>query len=88
MHSRKFLVVIVLFIELPARAFFGLFEFCYGGRPMFDDVTLMRAKAEACRRLAAIAEDASLKALWLARADYWEKLAVLAAKPPHAQTET
>jgi hypothetical protein len=49
---------------------------------MFDDVTLLRAKAEACRRLAGIAEDAARKALWLARANYWEKLAVLAAKEP------
>jgi hypothetical protein len=56
---------------------------------MFDDVTLLRAKAEACRQLANIAEDEIRKALWLARADYWEKLAVLAVEllPSRPRTE-
>jgi hypothetical protein len=56
---------------------------------MFDDVTLLRAKAEACRRLAVIAEDETRKALWLARANYWEKLAAVAMElfPSCPQTE-
>jgi hypothetical protein len=73
--------VIALSIELLARVSL-LVRFALHCDPMFDDVTLLRAKAEACRRLAGIAEDAARKALWLARANYWEKLAVLAAKEP------
>lgn len=53
---------------------------------MFDDVTQLRAKAEACRRLVDTEEDAERKALWRARADYWEKLAALAATQPQPRT--
>jgi hypothetical protein len=42
----------------------------------------LRQKAEACRRLADISESAERKALWLKRADEWEKLAIEADKRP------
>jgi hypothetical protein len=55
----------------------------------------LRQKAEACRQLADTAENVVRNAMWLDRADYWEKLAkeaeglVQAANgpnllPPHA----
>jgi hypothetical protein len=80
--------VIALSIELLARVF-QLVRCALRCDPMFDDVTLLRAKAEACRQLANIAEDEIRKALWLARADYWEKLAVLAVEllPSRPRTE-
>jgi hypothetical protein len=43
-------------------------------------------KAEACRRLADLADDEQRKALWIERADHWEQLAVKAAKRPTAKT--
>jgi hypothetical protein len=55
---------------------------------MFDEVSQARARAEACRRLADITEDAPRKALWLARADYWDKLAVSAAELSRPRAET
>jgi hypothetical protein len=42
----------------------------------------LRLKAEACRRLADITEDAQRKALWIERGDYWEQVAAKAAKQP------
>jgi hypothetical protein len=45
-----------------------------------DHSTELRQKAEACRRLADISESAERKALWLKRADEWEKLAIAAQK--------
>jgi hypothetical protein len=47
---------------------------------VFDDLAQLRRKAEACRRLADMSEDAKRKAMWLERADHWEQLAVKAAK--------
>jgi hypothetical protein len=49
---------------------------------MFDDPAQLRLKAEACRRLAAMFEEAERKALWIERADQWERLAVQAEKQP------
>jgi hypothetical protein len=46
---------------------------------MTDEVAQHRTKAEACRRLADLAEDDSRRAMWDERAKYWEQLA---AKPP------
>jgi len=40
----------------------------------------LRRKAEACRRLAAIAETNERRAIWLRQADEWERLAVRAAQ--------
>ena len=42
---------------------------------MADEVAQRRTKAEACRRLADLAEDASGRAMWDERAEYWERLA-------------
>ncbi len=47
---------------------------------MPDEPTQLRLKAEGCRQLAATSEDAKRKALWLERADHWEKLATEAEK--------
>jgi hypothetical protein len=57
---------------------------------MVDEVAEHRLKAEACRRLADLSEEDARKALWIERADYWEELAVKAAKaqrqkPPKPQ---
>jgi hypothetical protein len=49
---------------------------------MIDDPAQLRLKAEACRRLADMAEDAQRKALWTERAHHWEQLAAKAAKRP------
>jgi hypothetical protein len=43
-------------------------------------------KAEACRRLADLADDEQHRALWIERVDHWEQLAVKAAKRPTAKT--
>lgn len=43
---------------------------------MFDDPAQLRLKAEACRRLADITDDAEREALWLKRAIDWEQLAM------------
>lgn len=53
---------------------------------VFDEPAQLRQKAEACRRLADMSEDAARKALWLERADHWEQLAVKAAKQPRPRT--
>ncbi len=45
-----------------------------------EDPAQHRVKAEACRRLADLAEDAERKALWTERADKWEQLARKATK--------
>lgn len=45
-----------------------------------DRSTELRQKAEECRRLADIGESAERKALWLTRADEWERLAIEAEK--------
>jgi hypothetical protein len=44
-------------------------------------ILILRAsiKAEACRRLANTAENESRKALWIERADHWDRLADKAA---------
>jgi hypothetical protein len=42
----------------------------------------LRRKAEACRRLAQIADDANRRALWFKRAEDWETLAARAEKRP------
>jgi anti-sigma factor RsiW len=47
-----------------------------------DELAELRRKAEACRRLAGMDEDAARKALWLERADHWEKLAAKVAQQP------
>jgi hypothetical protein len=52
---------------------------------MLDDLAQLRQKAEACRRLADIAEDAQRKALWIERADHWEQLAAKAGERPQLQ---
>ena len=39
-----------------------------------------RQKAQACRRLAVTAENVMREALWLDRADHWERLAKEAEK--------
>ena len=39
-------------------------------------------KAEACRRLADLAEDAGRRAMWDERAEYWERLAAKAKTSP------
>jgi hypothetical protein len=49
---------------------------------MLEDFAQLRRKAEACRRLADMSEDADRKAMWLERADYWEQLALKAPKQP------
>jgi hypothetical protein len=55
------------------------------GKDMVDDPAQLRLKAEACRRLADLAEDAQRKALWIERADHWEQLAAKATKRPQQQ---
>ena len=46
-----------------------------------DDPAQLRLKAEACRRLAEIADDdAERKAIWTERANYWDQLARKAEK--------
>jgi hypothetical protein len=52
-----------------------------------DDPVQLRMKAEACRGLAVMFEDADRKALWNERADHWDKLAVEAAKQLRPQTK-
>jgi hypothetical protein len=47
---------------------------------VLDDAAELRRKAEACRRLADLSDNAKRKALWLERADNWEGLAIKAAK--------
>jgi len=42
---------------------------------MPDKAAELRMKAEACRRLADMSDDALQKAIWLERADDWEGLA-------------
>ena len=39
-------------------------------------------KAEACRRLADLAEDASGRAMWDERAEYWERLSAAPKTSP------
>jgi hypothetical protein len=51
-------------------------------RIMLDDPVQLRLKAEACRRLADLAEDLQRKALWIERADHWDRLAAKTAEPP------
>ena len=45
-----------------------------------DDSAQHRLKAEACRRLADAEKDPYRKAMWMERADYWERIAAKAAK--------
>lgn len=45
-----------------------------------DKKANLRLKAEACRRLADMAEDAARKAQWLDRVDYWEQVAMKGAR--------
>lgn len=44
------------------------------------DATQLRSRADGCRQLANVSEDANRKALWIERADHWEKLAKEAEK--------
>lgn len=53
---------------------------------MFDEPAQLRQKAEVCRRLADMADDAGRKALWLERADHWEQLATKAPKQPNRRS--
>jgi hypothetical protein len=48
--------------------------------PMREEPERYKMRAEACRRLAAIADTEENRALWLKRADHWEEMAVKAAK--------
>lgn len=50
--------------------------------PMFDELALSHARAEACRRLAHITENPARKALWIERAQHWEELAAKPAMEP------
>jgi hypothetical protein len=50
------------------------------GVPMGEEPGHLRMRAEACRRLADIADDEANKALWLKRADHWEEMAAKAEK--------
>jgi hypothetical protein len=52
---------------------------------MPDEAAQHRIKAEACRRLADLAEDAGRRAMWDERAVYWERLAGKAKKLPQRQ---
>jgi hypothetical protein len=45
-----------------------------------QDNAQLRMKAEACRRLAELTEDAERKTVWLVRADHWESLAAKAER--------
>jgi hypothetical protein len=47
----------------------------------------LRLKAEACRRLADMFEDADRKVLWNERAAHWEQLAMKAQKQSRSQTK-
>jgi hypothetical protein len=40
----------------------------------------LRLRAEACRQLAGMADDAQSKALWTERANHWDKLTAKAEK--------
>jgi hypothetical protein len=53
--------------------------------PMFDEPAQLRQKAEACRRLADMSDEAERRVMWLERAGHWEQLAVKAAKPPRSR---
>jgi hypothetical protein len=55
---------------------------------MLDDPAQLRLKAEACRQLADLTEDWERKAFWKERAEYWEELAVKAAKRPQPARPT
>jgi hypothetical protein len=48
---------------------------------MEDSVADLRRKAGACRQLAAMEDSAERKALWLNRAEEWERCAIEAEKP-------
>lgn len=50
---------------------------------MADERAQSRAKAEACRRLAALSKNAERKAFWMDRAAYWEGLATNTVRQPH-----
>lgn len=52
---------------------------------MPDEAAQHRIKAEACRRLADLAEDADRRAMWDERAEYWDRLAAKAKKSPQRQ---
>jgi hypothetical protein len=56
------------------------------GKWMPEDPALLRLKAEACRRLADMFEEAERKALWIERAGQWEQLAIKAEKQPQRKT--
>ncbi len=45
-----------------------------------DNAAQLRMKAEACRRLAELTEDAERNTFWLLRADHWERLAAKAER--------
>jgi hypothetical protein len=47
---------------------------------MTDNSNEFARKAEACRRLADLADDDHRKALWIERATEWERMAVVAGK--------
>jgi hypothetical protein len=54
---------------------------------MVEDSIALRRKAEACRQLADLDQTGERKALWLKRADDWERLAIKAEKQAPKSTE-
>ena len=52
---------------------------------MADEAAQHRIKAEACHRLADLAEDVGHRAMWDERAEYWHRLAAKAKKSPQRQ---
>jgi hypothetical protein len=52
---------------------------------MVDEAAQHRIKAEACRRLADLAEDADSRTMWDERAEYWDRLAAKGIRPPQRQ---
>ena len=57
-----------------------------GVQHMSDHPAQLRLKAEACRRLADLAEDAERETLWLIRANNWDQLATKAEQKSRARS--
>ena len=54
---------------------------------MADEAAQHRIKAEACHRLADLAEDVGHRAMWDERAEYWHRLAAKAKKSPQRRSQ-
>jgi hypothetical protein len=55
---------------------------------MLDDPAQFRLRAEACRRLAELADDPQRESIWLERANDWDQLAAKAEKKLRAKIKS